>query len=74
MRDDEIQNLIEQLQVENSCSANKLALFEDLTVCTDLTDDRWEVTFFAEISVSSTKSVYTEDTEEGSYVESESDE
>ena len=73
VRDDEMQDLINQLQVENPCSADELALIENLAVCADLTDGQWEVTFFTEIGSSSSKSVHTKDIEEGSDVEPESD-
>ena len=43
VRDDESEDLIDQLQVENPCSANELVLIaEDLAICADLTDDRWK--------------------------------
>jgi hypothetical protein len=74
--DEEVQHLINQLQVENPCSADELAsIDDDLAVCADLSDDHWEEDFLAEIGPSSSKSLCTEDTGgEKSDVESESDE
>ena len=43
VRDDESEDLIDQLKVENPCLANELVLIaEDLAICADLTDDRWK--------------------------------
>lgn len=70
-----MQVLISQLQVENTCTINELALADDnLAICADLSDDQREENFLAEIGPSSSKSTRTEDIGDSSDVESESDE
>ena len=51
LEDEEVQVLSSQLQVENPCTANKLALADD--DMTDLNDERWEENFLAKICPSS---------------------
>ena len=74
VKDKEAQCLIDQLDVDNLCSVDGLALVDDdLAVCADLSDDQWEETFLAELGPCSSNSLRTEDTGEECDMESESD-
>ena len=71
--DEEMQDLITQLQIENPCSAEELALAdEDVPVCSDLDDDNWKQTLLSEICAPISKSARTKDT--GEQTNEESDE
>ena len=62
LQDEEVNFLISQLQVENPCTANEVTLVDDdLAICADLSDDKWEEDFLAAVCPSSTKSSRTED-------------
>ena len=52
--DEETRRLIDQLQVDSPCSIEELlSVEEDLAVCADFSDDRWEEAFFADLGSSS---------------------
>ena len=45
--DEEAQALIDQFQLDNTCSSNDLASYDhDLACCVDLSNEHWERTFF----------------------------
>ena len=73
--DEEAQALIDQFQLDNTCSSNDLALFDhDLACCADLSDEHWEENFLSELGPSSSKAVCTESSNVQNDAESESEE
>ena len=59
--DEEAQALIDQFQLDNTCSSNDLASFDhDLASCADLSDENWEENFLSELGPSSSKALCTE--------------
>lgn len=73
--DEETRQLIDQLHVDSPCSIEEfLSVEEDLAVCADFSDDRWEEAFFADLgSSSSSEPLCPEDAGMETDIESESD-